>query len=143
MRAGALSVRGGGVLDAGRQTELWAAARGARERAYAPYSGIRVGAAVLAADGRVFLGANVENASWALTICAERVALAAAVVAGATDIVALAVAADGPAPPCGACRQVIAELAPRAEIIWEESPGVLTSRAAAALLPWPFRPPSG
>lgn len=129
-------------MEAEREAELWAAARAARERAYAPYSGMRVGAAALAADGRIFLGANVENASSSLAICAERVALAAAVVAGAPEVVALAVAADGPASPCGACRQVIAELAPRAEVIWEEKPGVLTSRPAAALLPWPFPPPS-
>jgi len=88
------------------------AARAARS-AHCPYSHFKVGAAVRAADGRVFTGCNVENASFGLTLCAERAAIAAAVTAGAWQVVAIAIAASGtaPTPPCGACRQVIAEFA--------------------------------
>ncbi|WP_314626411.1 cytidine deaminase [uncultured Selenomonas sp.] len=88
-------------------------AKKARANAYAPYSGFSVGAAVLAADGRVFSGCNIENASYGLTNCAERTAIFSAVAAGARELAALAVVADGelPCSPCGACRQVIAEFA--------------------------------
>lgn len=99
-------------------------ARQAAENAYAPYSNFRVGAAVETEKG-IFTGANIENASFGLSTCAERVAIANAVAAGAHDISAIAVACvDAPAQaplrartPCGACRQWIAELAPEAEIV--------------------------
>jgi len=83
----------------------------AREQAYAPYSKFSVGAAVLASDGRVFTGANVENLSFGLTLCAERVAISGAVAAGARRFDRIAVVADTSTPvsPCGACRQVMAE----------------------------------
>lgn len=95
------------------EKRLLVAAQAARQRAYAPYSSFRVGAAVLDERGRVHAGCNVENASYGLTICAERNALAAAVTAGARRICAAAVISGTvpPAPPCGACRQVLAELA--------------------------------
>jgi cytidine deaminase len=102
--------------------DAWAA----REHAYAPYSDFAVGAAVLAADGRVFGGCNVENLSFGLTNCAERVAIGAAVAAGVRDFVGVVVVADTALPisPCGACRQVMAEfgiprvlLANRKEVI--------------------------
>jgi cytidine deaminase len=82
-----------------------------REQAYAPYSGFQVGAAVLAADGRVVVGCNVENISYGLSNCAERVAIASAVASGARDLLAVVVVADTGVPisPCGACRQVMAE----------------------------------
>ncbi|HAS84197.1 MAG TPA: cytidine deaminase [Verrucomicrobia bacterium] len=83
------------------------------DHAYCPYSRFHVGAALRADDGRVFTGVNVENASFGLTICAERSAISAAISAGARRVSVLAIAADGEqaTPPCGACRQVLAEFA--------------------------------
>ncbi len=107
------------MVDEVVMTALIESARGAVSSAYAPYSDYKVGAAVLAGDGRIFTGANIENAAYGETICAERVAVAKAVSEGARDIEALATAAeDGrPAAPCGACRQVIAEFSPDCLII--------------------------
>lgn len=122
---------------------LLEAARGALQRAYAPYSGFRVGCALLAADGRVYLGANVENAAYSPTICAERVALPAAVVDGVRDFAALAVVGDGPGPctPCGVCRQVLFEFAPDLEIIAGGTSGDPTRYVLGRdLLPHAFGP---
>jgi cytidine deaminase len=86
------------------------AAKGARRRSYSPYSRFPVGAAVLGASGRIWSGCNVENASVGLTVCAERHAVAQAVLNGERRILAVAIAAgERPCPPCGACRQVLAE----------------------------------
>lgn len=98
-------------------------AREARTRAYAPYSRFAVGAAALAADGRVFSGCNVENASFGLTICAERNALAAAIAAGQRPVAVAVVTEDGSTAPCGACRQVLAEFSPAMPVVLAAAAG--------------------
>jgi len=97
--------------------ELIAAAAAVRERAYAPYSQFLVGAALRTADGTIFAGCNVENASYGLTICAERNAIAQAIAAGARDFTAVAVVSENGVTPCGACRQVLVEFGPEMTVI--------------------------
>jgi len=119
------------------ENELLKKAAEVREKAYAPYSDFKVGAAVLTADGSVFTGCNVENASYGLTICAERAAIFAAVAAGHKDITALAIVADAdkPVSPCGACRQVLAEFARGAEVFSANLSGGKRSWKTEELLP--------
>jgi cytidine deaminase len=121
---------------------LVAAAAAARERAYAPYSRFQVGAALLGEDGGIYPGCNVENASYGLTICAERNALWAAVARGQRRFVALAVVTDAspPAMPCGACRQVLRELAPDLPIVTANLAGERFQTSLAELLPNSFGP---
>ncbi|MGH2572709.1 MAG: cytidine deaminase [Actinomycetota bacterium] len=125
-----------GDLDA-----LMAEARDARQRAYAPYSKFFVGAAVRT-DAGVFRGCNVENASYSQTICAERVAAATAVAAGARTIEAIAVAtsAPSPTPPCGACRQFLHEFNPDMMVISERKGGERKQWRLSELLPDAFGP---
>ena len=123
---------------------LIAAARSAREAAYAPYSGFKVGAALLTKDGRVFHGCNVENSSFGLSICAERAAFVSAISAGCKpgDFAALAVIGDTQEPisPCGACRQVIAELgSPCLAVVLANLEGEVRETTANDLLPQAFQ----
>ena len=124
-----------------RIEELVAAARDAMDGAYAPYSGFHVGAAILVGD-RVYTGVNIENASYPLSVCAERNAVAAAVTAGdrAIDAVAVVTAAPHPTPPCGGCRQVLWEFGPSALVIAETTAGERAMWALEDLLPSAFGP---
>jgi len=110
----------------------------ARQRAYAPYSRYLVGAAVLTADGEVVLGCNVENASYPATICAERVALTAAVANGHTSFIAMAVATADGGMPCGICRQVMVELGPDMVIYVADEHGQYRTTSVRELLPHAF-----
>ena len=116
------------------------AATAAREAAYAPYSEFSVGAALLSASGRVFVGCNVENASYGATICAERGALCAAVAAGERRWVALAIVtgAASPTPPCGICRQALAELGPDLVVRSYDQTGEQADYTLDELLPHAF-----
>jgi cytidine deaminase len=119
--------------------ELVRHALNARERAYAPYSHYLVGAALLTAGGQVVYGCNVENAAYPDTLCAERVALTAAVAMGYRDFVALAVATKDGGSPCGSCRQVLAELADGAMPVYiSDAQGAWRTTTVAELLPQSF-----
>ncbi len=128
-------------MDQTQIDRLVAAATEVRNRAHAPYSGYMVGAAVLTTDGRVFAGCNVENASYGLSVCAERHAIAAAVAAGCRDFAGVAVVtqSDPPASPCGACRQVLAEFGDF-PVILAGLDGCQESTTVRALLPLAFDP---
>ncbi len=139
---GARAEAGGGApLTESMAARLVEAARRAREHAYVPYSHFPVGAAVLAADGTIFAASNVENASFGLTICAERAAIFKAVSEGRRDLVAIAVVADtsGPPRPCGACRQVMDEFNPAMTVIMANLRGQVETLPLAEMLARPFR----
>ncbi len=122
--------------------DLVAQAWAARANAYAPYSGFDVGAAVLTPDGRVFRGANVENASYPVGTCAERVAINAAVASGARAFAAIAIATDTDelVSPCGLCRQTMAEFAPDLTVVLSAREGRRETLALGELLPRSFGP---
>ncbi|MBI1761744.1 MAG: cytidine deaminase [Acidobacteria bacterium] len=118
-------------------------AKQVRERAHAPFSDFKVGAALETADGRVFTGCNVENSSYGLSICAERVALFKAISEGVREFTRIAVIADTPAGmpvrPCGACRQVISDLmGGEAEVVMANLRGEIETQQVKELLPAPF-----
>lgn len=127
--------RGEATVD---DEDLVRAAIEAREHAYVPYSGYRVGAALLTRSGRVFTGANVENASYGLSVCAERVAAFKAATEGEREFEAIAVVTDNGVLPCGACRQVLNEFGPNMRVIAADTNGNMRTYRLPDLLPGGF-----
>lgn len=128
------------TLTSSEQDELLHLAALARQSAYVPYSHFAVGAALRAEDGRIFTGCNVENASFGLTICAERNAVAHAVAEGARRFDAIAVVTENGVTPCGACRQVLAEFGPAMTVIVADEAGQRRVYTIGDLLPDAFTP---
>jgi len=128
------------MTTSGNREVLLAAARSAREHAVAPFSKFRVGAAVRTKSGRIYSGCNVENASYGLTICAERVAIFKALSEGERGFDAIAVVTDTEklTPPCGACRQILWEFCGDSEVILGNLKGKVEQHRMAALFPRPF-----
>lgn len=120
--------------------KLIAQAIKARKRAYAPYSHYKVGAALLGKSGEVYLGCNVENASYGHTVCAEHTAVLTAVFAGERDFEAIAVVTRNGGSPCGACRQVLAEFAPDLIVYIADKHGEYRTTTLSQLLPDSFTP---
>jgi len=143
-RAKAAGAAKGEALATGTRDALLAAARAAMERAYAPYSDFRVGAALLTPDGDIVAGCNVENSSFPAGGCAERGALFAAVAAGRRRFTHLMIMteAEDPTPPCGMCRQALVEFAPALEVTSVTVGGAEARWSLAQLLPSPFTPRS-
>lgn len=125
-------------------TKLRERALAAMQRAYAPYSNFRVGAALLGSDGSVAEGCNIENASFPAGICAERAAVSVAVSRGVRDFTAIVIAteADAPTPPCGVCRQVLVEFAPDLRVTSVTAGGAEAHWTLGELLPHAFTPKS-
>lgn len=128
------------ALASGVAESLVAAARIARDHAVAPFSGFAVGAAILTAGGRIVTGCNVENASYGLTMCAERVALLKALSEGERAFAAIAVVANTaqPTPPCGACRQLLWEYCGDVPVVLANLTAIAATHRLGALLPFPF-----
>jgi cytidine deaminase len=123
-----------------RYKELVAAAINAKEFAHAPYSKFRVGAAILTKDGRIITGCNIESSSYGLTICAERTAIFKAYSEGIKEFTAIAVVSDDPdfTPPCGACRQVLVDLAGDIDFVMANAKNKLKILRLKSLLPFAF-----
>jgi len=126
----------------GSLNRLVALATKARENAYSPYSGVKIGAAVLTRSGGVYTGCNVENSSYSLSNCAERTAIFKAVSEGDRSIVAIAVVgkSEDYTKPCGACRQVMVQFNPKMKVLMRGTDGFSADRTAEELLPSPFNP---
>ena len=120
--------------------ELIAQAMEVRQRAYTPYSHYKVGAALLGKSGKVYLGCNIENAVYGLTCCAERTAVFKAVSEGETEFEAIAVATENGGSPCGPCRQVLNEFAPKLTVYISDQNGNIRQTSVDALLPDAFGP---
>jgi len=120
--------------------QLVQAAAAARERAHVPFSGFKVGAAVEDSDGRIYTGCNVENATYGLTVCAERVAVFKAISEGAAKLVRVAVVTDASklTPPCGACRQILWEFCGNIPVVMANLSGGLESITMEQIFPRPF-----
>lgn len=126
------------MISKEKMRELYDKAEGISRNTYSPYSAFPVGAAVLTSDGSVYLGTNVENASYGLTICAERVAICNAITDGKKNITAIAIyAKNGDATPCGACRQFIVEFGSDIEVVYSHE-GELVCQQISGLLPVSF-----
>lgn len=121
--------------------ELIELAKSAYQNSYSPYSKVKVGAALLTSGGNVYKGANIENASYGLSICAERVAVYNALSCGEKNFVKIAITSNKKREfsPCGACRQILAEFSPGIEIIWKNSVGKTQSANISKLLPRAFK----
>jgi cytidine deaminase len=129
------------ILTDEKRQELIRLAQIARQMAYAPYSKYEVGAALMTASGRIFLGANVENAVYPTGTCAERVAVFKAVTEGEREFVAIAVVTRNGGAPCGACRQMLAEFGLQTIVLIADADGKLLREVLLAeLLPWAFGP---
>jgi cytidine deaminase len=125
-------------LTDSERAALISRARAVRAQAYAPYSGFQVGAVLRADDGTLYTGVNVENASFGLTVCAERNAVAQAVACGRREFVAIAVVSENGVTPCGACRQVLAEFSPELIVITADMLGNERDYVLTELLPAAF-----
>jgi cytidine deaminase len=131
-------------MNQAERDELIRAALDAQQRAFCPYSNFPVGAAIRAVSGKIVQGVNVENASFGLTLCAERVAAAAAVAAGDRDFAAIAIVSRGGVAPCGACRQFLAEFNPAMSVVMVDSERLTEIRQSTldVLLPSRFEGPT-
>lgn len=140
LAANAAPAGGADIASDSTVAELISAASDVRTRAYARYSHFAVGAALLAGDGQVYTGCNVENASYGLAICAERNAVARAVAAGQRVFTVIAVVTENGITPCGACRQVLAEFNPQLLVIVADTAGNQRRYRLSELLPAAFGP---
>ncbi|MDX1414057.1 MAG: cytidine deaminase [Candidatus Promineifilaceae bacterium] len=128
------------MVTEAQKEALIKAACAAREQSYAPYSKYRVGAAILAGDGQIITGVNVENASFGLSICAERTAVVKGISEGIRDFMAIAICTENLGSPCGACRQTLAEFAGDIPVWLADTEGNVLETSLHELLPGHFSP---